>query len=345
VGNTESIQSSKGKLLVTGASGFIAGHCILDLLDHGYEVRGTVRNMARAADLRSHLLAHSKLASNIEFVEAELTDAGCWDQAVDGCNGVFHIASPVPTILPKSPERLVAQAKNGAVNVIEAASRAGIKRIVVTSSILAVTDTEKVKERTYISTDWADPMDPKLNSYALSKTLSEKAAWNLADKNNLEMAVVNPGMVLGPALEPDYGSSLEAVNKFLTGAVPMIPKIGYDIVDVRDVATLHRIAYENSEAVNQRLLCGAGFRWFSEIAELLRKEFPDYEKKIARREMPLSLTHIFALFIREMTSFNNDLNVVRKMDCSPAIQLGWKPRSPEVAIIDGARSLINLGVV
>lgn len=336
---------SKGKVLVTGASGFIASHLILDLLAQGYEVRGTVRHLQRAESLRANLLQHSDLAADLEFVEAQLTDVECWHQAVKGCDGIFHLASPVPTIQPKSPDELIAQSRGGVENVIGAANAEGIKRIIVTSTISALLDTQRVKGRVYTATDWADPSDKKLTPYALSKTLAEKAAWELAEKYDLDLTTINPGMVFGPALEADYGASLEVINKLLTGAVPMTPRIGYDIVDVRDVAILHRLAFEDESSVGQRLLCGAGFRWFSEIADLLRSELPAYAGIIPRNEMPVIMTRIFALFTRELFSFLNDLDSVRSMDCTPAIELGWKPRSPEEAIMDGAKSLIELDVL
>ncbi|MBQ75753.1 MAG: hypothetical protein CMQ20_12135 [Gammaproteobacteria bacterium] len=248
------------KILVTGASGFIASHCILDLLQHGYAVRGTLRNLDRSEKLRDIIAKHHSGASEIEFAEANLTSADGWAEAIDGCDGVFHVASPVSAVLPKDSNELIEPARQGTVNVLTAAKNAGIKRVVLTSSAAAVTGSEKVSERTYTCDDWSDPLDSNLTAYSVSKTIAEKKAWEMAAGGGSELAVINPVVVLGPALETDYGTSLELLYKLLTGELPLVPNVGYEIVDVRDVATLHRLAFEHPEAAGQRFLCAAGFR-------------------------------------------------------------------------------------
>ncbi len=339
-----------GKILVTGASGFIASHCILDLLQHGYEVRGTVRNRNRAKEVRDILVKHHAGASEMEFAVANLTSEDSWTEAIEGCDGVFHVASPVPTIQPKDASELIETARQGTLNVLSAAQTVGVKRVVLTSSVAAVMGSKKISEHTYTEDDWSDPEDPDLTPYAASKTIAEKAAWDSVTQDLeqgttlTELAVINPGMVLGPALEADYGSSLEVLYKLLTGGIPLVPKIGFEIVDVRDVAALHRLAFEHSDTAGKRFLCGAGFRWFIEIAELLHREFPEY-KKIPLSLMPNVLAKVFAIFIKEINTFINDLDTIKKMDCTPALDIGWHPRSPEEAILTGAKSLVELGVV
>ena len=339
-----------GKILVTGASGFIASHCILDLLQHGYEVRGTVRDRNRAKEVRDVLVEHHEGAAEMEFAITDLTSTSGWTNAIEGCDGVFHIASPVPTIQPKDASEVIEPARQGTLNVLSAAQTVGIKRVVLTSSVAAVMGSKKISEQIYTSDDWSDPEDPDLTPYAASKTIAEKVAWDFVDQNLkqgtslTELATINPGLVLGPALEADYGSSLEVLYKLLTGGLPLVPRIGFEIVDVRDVAALHRLAFEHPDAAGKRFLCGAGFRWFIEVAQLLHKEFPDY-KKIPLRLMPNVLAKVFALFIKELGSIIDDLDTVKKMDCTPALDIGWRPRSPEEAIIDGGKSLVDLGVV
>ncbi len=339
-----------GKILVTGASGFIASHCILDLLEHGYQVRGTVRNRNRAEQVRDVLMKHHEGVSEMEFAIADLTSTAGWTEAIEGCDGVFHVASPLIIIQPKDASEVIEPARQGTLNVLSAAQTAGIKRVVLTSSVAAVMGSKKVRERTYTNDDWSDPEDPDLTPYAASKTIAEKVAWDFVTQNLqqgtalTELAVINPGMVLGPALEADYGSSLEVLYKLLTGGVPMVPKIGFEIVDVRDVAALHRLAFEHPDAAGKRLLSGAGFRWFIEIAKLLHKEFPE-NKKIPLSLMPNFLVKVFAIFIKEINTFINDLDTIKKIDCTPALDLGWHPRSPEEAILAGAKSLVELGVV
>jgi dihydroflavonol-4-reductase len=332
------------KILVTGASGFIGSHCVLDLLQHGYQVRGTVRNLDRAEALRAMLAKHHNRASEIELLSADLMSADGWTEAMQGCDGVFHVASPVPTIQPKDPAEVIEPARQGTLNVLAAAKYAGVRRVVLTSSIAAVFGNAKANDDTYTSDDWSDPYDPDLTPYAASKTLAEKAAWNFVSSGGPELATINPGMVLGPALETDYGSSLELLHKLFAGAAPMAPKLGFEVVDVRDVAALHRLVLEHPSAAGQRFLCGAGFRWIIDIAKTLHGEFPD-RKKLPGREMPNILARIFAIFVKEIAGYIGDLDVIKKLDCTPARDIGWQPRSPEEATIAGGRSLVELGVI
>lgn len=332
------------KVLVTGASGFIASHTIIDLLKHGYEVKGTLRDASRGGHLKSVLSKHYPEAANIELVSASLTDRDSWNHAVENCQGVIHIASPVPLIQPKDPQEVIEPARQGTLNVLQAASAAGIHRVVLTSSVAAVFGSNKQSNKTYTARDWSDPHDKKLSAYAISKTVAEKVAWDFAAEHSIDLTAVNPGLVLGPALEADYGSSLEALYKLLTGEVPLLPRLGFEVVDVRDVAALHRLAFENIDAIGQRLLCGAGFRWMVEIAETLKETYPE-NRKIPSRQMPNFMARFAAIFVKEIEGFLNDLDVVKKLDCSAAIALGWTPRSPEDAIREGAQSLIDTGVV
>jgi dihydroflavonol-4-reductase len=335
------------KLLVTGASGFIASHCILELLNSGYLVKGTLRNLDRAEAIRDILGKHTKKADSIEFVQAELADAQCWDEAVNGCDGVLHIASPVPVVQPKSADEIVRIARDGTLNVLNAAYRANIQRVVLTSSTSAVCERAKDVSRVYSAEDWTDPNEPGLAPYALSKTIAEKAAWEFVNSNEgITLSVVNPAFVFGPALETDYGSSLEVLCKMLRGKYPLIPNLGFAIVDVRDVATLHRLAFESEDAAGKRFLCSSGFRWLKEIADTLREHFPDYHEKVPSKMMPNFLLKLVSIFDPSVARFIPNLGIRKDMDTSAAGELlGWQPRSPEEAIESGTRSLIKLGII
>jgi nucleoside-diphosphate-sugar epimerase len=335
------------KLLVTGASGFIASHCILELLNHGYLLKGTLRNLDRARAIRDILGKHTKKADRIEFVQADLTDAQCWDEAVKGCDGVLHIASPVPVIQPKEADEIVSIARDGTLNVLNAALRANIQRVVVTSSTAAVRERARNGAGVYSAEDWTDPDEPGLSPYSLSKTIAEKAAWEFVHNNEgIELSVINPAFVFGPALETDYGSSLEILCKLLKGKLPLIPNLGFTIVDVRDVAALHRLAFESDNAAGKRFLCSSGFRWYKEIAIFLRERFPGYRKKVPSKMMPNFILKIVSIFDPSVARFIPNLGIRKDMDNSPAMEiLGWQPRAPEEAIESGARSLIELGIV
>lgn len=333
------------KVLVSGASGFIAGHCIIELLNHGYEVRGTVRDMSRTDKLRATLAKHSNHADKIELVEADLLDADSWVAAAAGCESVLHVASPLPVIQPKDPDEVVRPARDGTINVLTAARAQGVRRVVLTSSTAAVMSSARTSGH-YTADDWTDLDRTDLSPYIRSKTIAELAAWDdVKTHGTPELAAVNPGLVLGPALEADYGSSLEVLVKLMHGDFPLLPRLSWECVDVRDVASLHRLALEAPEAAGHRYLCGNGSRWLQDIAGTLVADFPDFRSKIARRNMPDFLVGIAAIFVKEIAQFAKDVGKARHLDNSPARGIGWDPRPVEVAIHDGAQSLIDLGIV
>lgn len=333
------------KILVTGASGFIATHTIIELLNHGYDVRGTIRNLERGDALRSLLASHNKRAADIELIQADLLEPDGWSEAVKGCDGVFHMASPIVSVQLKDEDEVIAPAKQGTQMVLEAAREHHIKRVVLTSSSSAVSTGHHEQKYMFTDADWSDLNDKSASAYAKSKTIAERIAWEFVENYDLELAVVNPTLVLGPALEADYGSSLEALVKLLKGKVPILPRLGFEIVDVRDVASLHRLAYEKQEAAGHRFLCANGFMWLKEIAQCLHEQFPDYQKKIPRRELPDYLIKVFAFFVKEIENFVTDVGKIKRYDNSPALALGWQPRSAKEAIRAGGESLIKLGIV
>ncbi len=330
------------KILVSGASGFIGSHCVMEMLNHGYAVRGSVRDLARGETLKAMFERHNVNTSHLEFVQASLTESSDWQDAVCDCDGILHIASPVPTVQPKDPEAVIGPARTGTLNVLHAAAEQGVKRIVLTSSVAAVFGGIS-EPRTYTSNDWSNPEDPEMTPYAISKTVAERAAWEFSKDHGLQLTTIQPALVLGPALEADYGSSLEALMKLLKREVPMLPRFGFGIVDVRDVASLHRLAFENDSAIGQRLIAANGFLWFKEIAAILNQQYP--KANVPAREMPNWLTRIASLFIKEIGSFINDLDLVKTLDNAPAKAIGWEPRSPKEAVESGAQSLKELGLV
>ncbi|MEM1229481.1 MAG: aldehyde reductase [Pseudomonadota bacterium] len=331
------------RVLITGASGFIASHCVLEMLNHGYEVRGTLRSLNREPALRAVLAPHTDRADALSFVTADLMDEGSWQDAARDCDGILHLASPVPVVQPQDPDEVIVPARTGALNVLRAAHTQGIARVVLTSSTAAVMSNGR-QDSTFTHEDWSDLDRTDLSPYVRSKTVAERAAWEfVASHPEVELATVNPALVLGPALEKDYGSSLEALYLLLTGAYPLLPKLGFEIVDVRDVAALHRLALETSEAAGQRFLCANGFRWFTEIAATLQAAHPD--RKVTTRAMPDWVTRLAGVFLKEIQQFLPDLSRVKKVDNAPAKAIGWQPRDVDTAIRDGAASLIAHGVI
>jgi len=331
------------KILVTGASGFIGTHTVIDLLNNGYSVRGTIRDLNRAPDLKKLLAAHTCYVDNLELVEATLTDPDCWEPVAEGCHGIFHLASPVPIEQPINPDEVIIPARDGVINVLKAAQAVGTRRVILTSSVAAVSANPRAGKFTMTAADWSDPAFPTINAYGQSKTLAEKAAREFAVNAGIELISVNPAMVLGPALESDYGTSLESLALLMSGRYPFLPKLSMGIVDVRDVAILHRLAFE-SASPGARLLCSHGHRSLLKIANLLRSHFPALNPKLPRHELPSFIFRILGKFNPVVATIVPDLDKVVEYDCRPAFDLGWKPRSIEEAIIDGATSLIELGV-
>ena len=330
------------KILISGASGFIAGHCILEMLSHGYDVRGTLRDASRGDSLKEILGKHTDRIDALEFVSADLMDEASWVEAAKGCDGILHVASPVPVVQPEDENEIIIPAKTGTLNVLKAAKTNGIKRVVLTSSVAAVQSGTR-DSGMFTDKDWTDLSRSDLSPYIKSKTIAERAAWEFANENDLELVAVNPALVLGPALEADYGSSLEALYLLMTGAYPILPRLGFEIVDVRDVASLHRLAYETPEAAGNRYICANGFKWFVDIAKTVKAEHPNL--KVPTSEMPNFVAKIAAVFLKEIKQFLPDLGRVKAMDNAPAKAIGWEPRDAETAIKAGAKSLVDLGIV
>ncbi len=337
------------RVLVTGASGFVAQHLILQLLAKGYSVRGTLRSMKRAEEVRGVLAKHDARAKDIEFVEADLgADAG-WAEAVKGCDFVQHVASPFPAVHPKDEMELIRPARDGALRVLKAAKAAGVKRVVMTSSMAAIAyghgdDRAEVSDETM----WSNPEGPDNTPYTKSKTIAERAAWDYVngEGKGLELATINPTGILGPALSADVSTSLEIPIRLLNGKTPGLPRIGFSFVDVRDVAECHVKAMELPEATGQRFLATHDFMWFSEAADVLRKEIPAYDKKIPKRKVPDWALRLMAMFQPIYRQTVTELGRTRKASNAKASRvLGVKFRTAQEALIASAKSLIDLKVV
>jgi len=283
-------------VLVTGFSGFIASHVTARLLEQGYAVRGTVRNKAKGQKIIEALKAHGSDTSKLELVEANLNEDEGWKSAVQDCRFVQHIASPFPLDAPSNREALVPAARAGAMRVIEHAIGAGAERVIMTSSMVSMMgqagrgDHMLVKE-----TDWADPDWKPLTAYPVSKTRAEKAAWDYVETQNLKskLTTVCPGLVFGPDTYDNSGASLEVIKGLFIGKFPMLPKLAYPVVDVRDCASIHVKAMTAPSAGGRRLMAASNTLWISDIAEILQKAYPN--AKLPSRTMPNALVK-FARF-------------------------------------------------
>ena len=337
-------------ILVTGATGYIAGHCIRELLEHGYRVRGTARSLADPKKTEHLRRIASQLGGSLELVEADLTSDRGWREAVAGCTYVQHVASPFPPEVPRDEMELIGPAVGGAKRVLEACADSGtVKRVVMTSSVAAVAFGHKDGNGAVrTEADWSVPEN--CDAYPKSKTLAERAAWDfvaaLPPARRFELAVINPGFVLGPLLNADQGTSGELVRKLMVRDMPACPEIGFAPVDVRDVAIAHRLAMEVPQAAGNRYICAGEHLWVQDMAKVLAVEFNPRGYRVPTGRLPYWLMWIFARFdkaVRLALTFVGRKELVSSAKAQR--ELGWTMRPVRESIIDTARTMIEQGVV
>ena len=335
--------SKRGLALVTGGSGYVAGYCVAQLLNDGWSVRTTVRSAAKTKAVRASIGNIAAKASEIEFVEADLNSDAGWGEAVVGAKYVLHVASPVPVTDPKNDEELIRPARDGTLRVLKAARDAGVKRVVMTSSISAIIFGRGVREKPFTEEDWTDETNRRDTSpYDRAKTIAERAAWAwlAAEGGGLELVTVNPGLVLGPVLGSDYSASIEAIKKLLDGSIPALPRFGFNVVDVRDIARLHLLAMTTPEAAGERFIGSGDFYWMSDVAKMLKQGLGDQAKKVPSIPVPDLVARMAALFDPIVRGRLYELGKRRPVSSEKARRvLGWTPRPITETVLDTARSL------
>lgn len=333
-------------VLVTGGTGYLGGWCVADLLQRGYSVRTTVRDLAREKDVRDVVATQVEAGDRLEVVAADLSSDAGWPAAVSGCDYVLHIASPFPPAQPKDPDELIVPARDGALRVLSAGLDAGVKRVVLTSSVAAVRHGPTPKDA-YTEADWTDGDDTHLSPYVRSKTIAERAAWDHVRAAGAEdkLATVNPGAIIGPVLGADRSYSLQAIERLL-GGMPAVPRLGFSFVDVRDVADLHIRAMTDPKAGGERFLAVTPFLWFADVARILRERLGPGAPKIPSRIAPNIAIRAMALFDPALRTVVSDLGVSAEFSNAKARDvLGWDPRPIDDTIAECAESLIELGLV
>ena len=340
-------------VLVTGASGYIAGHCIVQLLGKGYRVRGTLRSLARADEVRSRL-SHTRGDGDpgeaLSFVQAELcADAATWDSAMRDVRYVLHVASPLPASAPKDLDELVIPARDGTLNVMRAAARASVERVVQTSSSsAAMYGVKDPNQRLFDERDWTDPAHRDNVPYTISKTVAEQAAWAelLRLPRKLEWVSILPGLVLGPVLDKDASASVAIIRKLMAGEIPGLPGFGWSIVDVRDIADLHLRAMETPGAADQRFIGSGDFVTMADMAAILKATLGARAAKVPTRRLPDVVVRLVGLFDKEVRGQLFELGKVRRPSSRKAMeQLGWAPRPARETIAATGESLIRVGAV
>lgn len=335
-------------VLVTGGSGAIARWCIVELIRRGYDVRTTIRNPAREAEVRSSIASQVDPQNRLTFYFADLTRDDGWAQAATGMQYVLHIASPFPPGPPKHEDDLIVPAREGTLRVLRASVAAGVERAVVTSSAAAIAYGPTPPSGTYTEDDWSDATSPETPAYARSKTIAERDAWDFMKTNagTTTLAVVNPTVVIGPVLGEDPSYSFQTISRLLAGDIPMIPRLGFNFVDVRDIADLHFLAMTAPNAAGQRFLGTTEFAWMADLARVLRERLGPDARKVPKRVAPDVLVRFLALFDPSLRGVVGDLgDRTNYSNAKARTELGWQPRPLDESIVDCARSLVANGAV
>lgn len=337
-------------VLLTGITGYIAKHIAVDLLDAGYSVRGSMRTTKRVQEVNAAIAKGIKDPSSLtrlSFCELDLTKDTGWSDAMRGVDAVLHTASPFPLVQPKNDQDLIAPAVEGTLRALKAAQDAGVKRMILTSSVVAISGSDLPQGKTaYDEDSWTNETDPGTSAYAKSKTLAEKAAWDFVKSTapDIKLTTINPGLVVGPPLDRNYGTSLAVIERLLKGKDPMVPNLCFAAVDVKDVAALHVKALETDSTAGQRIMAAAETLWFKDLAEALKESEPN--RKIATRVAPTLLLRTMALFDPAIRGIIPQLGKPQPIDNARATALlGRDLKSPRVAAQESGKYLIGEGLV
>jgi dihydroflavonol-4-reductase len=329
------------RVLLTGISGFLGGHVALQLLNAGYTVRGSLRNLGKAGKVRDTLQRAGADISRLEFVALELMDDAGWNEAAADCRYVQHTASPFVLEIPADKMALIGPAVEGTTRALDAANKAGAERIVLTSSMAAIAYGHDRSRTSFTAGDWTDLHGRGVNFYQESKTLAERRAWEIMDAAGRHdaLAVINPSGIFGPLLDEDPGTSAILIQRLLNGSVPALPRIPITVIDVRDVAAAHVAAMTAPQAGGQRFPMGERTLFFKQVADLVAARYPD--RRVPRRQMPDWAVRLYGLFDRDVRGSLAELGLPKQLDSSGAIALLGRPLIPAPdAILATAGTLV-----
>lgn len=337
-------------ILVTGGTSFVGSHCILQLLQKGYNVKTTLRSLGKMNEVMEMLKTGGITSfDKLTFIETDLIRDDHWDEAMKGCKYVLHVASPTHSHTLKDENEMIRPAVDGVLRVLKAARDAGIKRVVMTSSFGALGFSNKKPEKETTEANWTDPNEKDLSAYEKSKNLAERAAWDFIEKEGgIELAVINPVAIFGPSLGFSKSPSLGLLKALLDGSMKAVPNIPLNVIDIRDVADLHIRAMTNPKANGKRFNASAdGKISLPEIAILLKKKMPDATKKVSTKTLPNWLLNITALFSPQAKIGASFLKINRNVSNAKAKEiLGWMPiANNEQAILASMESMIKFGVI
>ena len=337
-------------VLVTGGSGYVGGWAVVALLQQGYRVRTTLRSLSREAEVRAAVAGRVDPEDRLSMHAADLLADDGWDRAVDGCDYVLHVASPMGNGASMGQD-LVPPAREGTLRVLKAAAKSGVDRVVVTSSIVASCPTPDSEVGTHRPADesvWTDPSAKTSDLYARAKTLAERAAWEFVEQTpgRTSLTTILPGCILGPVLPKAIAGSVEVVSRMLDGKLPAIPRIGWPIVDTRDLVDLHIRAMTAPEAAGQRFVAAGDFLWMADIARLLRENLGPRSGRVPTRGLPDFVLRFAALFNDEARLIAPKIGLRREFSSAKAERLlGWRTRPARETVLDCARSVLDGGLV
>ena len=335
----------KKKVLLTGISGYIGSHCAVELLKNGYSVRGSVRSLSKKEKVIESISKEIDPKDNLEFCELDLLKDKGWDRAMEGCEFVLHVASPFIMIEPKDENEYIKPAVDGTLRALEADKKSGVKRVVLTSSMVSMLENaDRSIDIDYNS--WTNVKAKNISAYAKSKTLAERSAWDFIKKQNkenpLQLSVVNPGPVFGPTLSGNLeGASMGMFRNMILGKMPMVPKSSINMSDVRDVAKIHVLALENKNANGKRFIVTTEKPYaFQELAQILKSNGFD---KVSTKLAPNFLLKFIGNFDREARSMRAFIGKTYNGDISSTMEtFDWKPRIFEETVLDTAKSIEGL---
>ena len=332
------------KVLVTGATGYIGLHCIHQLLNQGYAVNGSVRSPERKDEIFEALKDHNTPTENLSIFTFDLNDDEGWDQGMDGCDYLLHVASPI-ALENHNEDFFVKPAVAGVKRAMKFAKKHNVKKVVLTSSVAAIFETIESKSY-YDESDWSDPQNPTISHYSKSKTLAEKAAWEFVENENhpFELAVINPALVIGPSLSGDLGESNKAIMMVTTGKMPVAVPIQFGYVDVRDVATAHILAMQNPASNGERFALAEKDLWYKDVAKVLKSNGFDKAPTLA---VPVWLAKILANFSKELKIALPYLGRLRSVKNTSKAKdiLGWNTRPAEESIVEIANQIRDMGLI
>lgn len=334
------------RVVVTGASGFLGKHVVLALMQAGHSVRASVRNPAMAEQVRRAVLPHvdGNASDRLEFVTLDLTHDEGWAEAMAGASALIHTASPCPIARPKSPDDLIRPAVDGTRRALCAAKTAGIDRVVVTSSAIAVIQPWRRDGHIFTEDDWSDAAGLPAQPYARSKVIAERTAWEIAAREGLRLTVFNPAFILGPLLDDRFGSSMQLVHRILRGRDPMLPRLGLSIVDVRDVAAAHVRALDRDGTEGQRFILASGSLWLPDWGKVLKTIYA--RRRMPTRAAPLLLLRLLALFDGEIRTALPSVGHMDELRSDKARRhLGIDFIPPDRALIAAADALVSRRLV